>query len=180
MELKRLKREVLYTGKVFDLIVDQVEYPTGNKGMREIARHPGGSVVVPVLDDRQVIMVQQLRYPLGKHIMELPAGKLNKDEDPEVAARRELEEETGWLASTWEKLTSIYTTPGFCDEELHIFLATGMKQSRGGHRREEGEYSMTVHTFPLVDAVDMVVRGEWKDAKTIVGLLLAEQRLNRT
>ena len=175
MELKQLKREVVYTGKVFDLIVDRVEYPSGNTGVREIARHPGGAVVVPLLDDGTVLMVKQLRYPFSKHILELPAGKLNKGEDPEHAARRELEEETGWRAAKLEKLTSIYTTPGFCDEELHIYLATGLTQAPDGHKREEGEFSMTVHRIPLDDAVKMVVSGELKDSKTIVGVLLAKR-----
>ncbi len=178
MELKLLKRELLYTGKVFDLIVDQVEYPSGNKGIREIAHHPGGAVVVPIRDDGRVMMVKQLRYPLGKHILELPAGKLNKGENPELAARRELEEETGWTAAKLEKLTSIYTTPGFCDEELHIYLATGLNRSPDGHKREEGEITMTIHALPLLEAVNMVLSGELKDSKTIVGLLLAERHLD--
>lgn len=179
MELKRLKREVLYRGKVFDLIVDEVEYPSGRRGVREIAHHPGGAVVVPLLDDGKVMMVQQLRYPFGKHILELPAGKLSPGEDPAEAARRELEEETGWIADHLMKLTSIYTTPGFCDEELHIYLGTGLHPSADGHRREEGEYSMTVHTFALSEALRMVETGEIKDSKTIVGLLLAEKYLRR-
>jgi ADP-ribose pyrophosphatase len=177
LELKRLKREVVYTVKIFDLIVDQVEYPSGNKGIREIAHHPGGAVVVPLFDDGRVIMVRQLRYPFGKHILELPAGKLNKGEDPELAARRELEEETGWTAGKLEKLTSIYTTPGFCDEELHIFLGTGLKQSPDGHRREEGEFSMSIEILPLSGGLKLIVSGELKDSKTIIGLLLTERYL---
>ena len=179
MELKLLHRDVLYTGKVFDLIVDRVEYPTGNQGVREIAHHPGGAVVVPLFDDGQVMMVQQLRYPLGKRVLELPAGKLDKGEVPEHAARRELEEETGWLASALQPLTSIYTTPGFCDEELHIFLATGLHESPGGHRREEGELSMSIHILPLDQAVTMAVDGRLKDSKTIIGLLLTERYLGK-
>ncbi len=179
MELKLLKRERLYSGKVFDLIVDQVEYPSGNKGVREIAHHPGGAVVVPLLDDGSVMMVKQLRYPLGKHILELPAGKLNSGEDPALAAHRELEEETGWKALRLQLLTSIYTTPGFCDEELHIFLATGLRESPDGHKREEGELTMSVHTLPLAEAVGLVENGELKDSKTIAGLLLAERFLAR-
>ncbi len=178
MELTLLKRDVLYTGKVFDLIVDQVEYPSGKKGVREIAHHQGGAVVVPIVDDGSVMMVKQLRYPLGKHILELPAGKLDKGEDPAHAALRELEEETGWIADKLEKLTSIYTTPGFCDEELHIFLATGLHESPHGHIREEGEQTMTLHSIPLREVVKMVYSGELKDSKTIVGLLLAERHLH--
>jgi ADP-ribose pyrophosphatase len=177
MELKRLDRRVVYTGKVFDLIVDQVEYPSGNKGIREIAHHPGGAVAVPILDDGRVLLVQQLRYPFGKHIYELPAGKLSPGEDPQAAAARELEEETGYVAESLEHLSSIYTTPGFCDEELHIFLATKLQQSPRGHRREEGEFSMTIHPMLLHEAIAMVEAGEIRDAKTIIGLLLIERRL---
>jgi ADP-ribose pyrophosphatase len=176
-ELKLLRREKLYSGKVFDLIVDHVEYPSGNTGVREIAHHPGGAVVVPLLDDGSVMMVKQLRYPLDQRILELPAGKLNANEDPAVAARRELDEETGWVATRLEKLTSIYTTPGFCDEELHMYLATGLKESADGHRREEGELSMTIHTMPLATAIGLIENGEIRDGKTIVGLLLADRVL---
>lgn len=179
MELKRLKRKVLYSGKVFDLIVDEVEYPSGRRGVREIAHHPGGAVVVPVLEDGQVMLVRQLRYPFGVHVLELPAGKLGPGENPEAAARRELEEETGWVADHLTKLTSIYTTPGFCDEELHIYLGTGLHASPDGHKREEGEFTMTIHTFPLDETLRLIETGEIKDSKTIVGLLLAEKHLRR-
>ncbi len=176
-ELLQLKRDVLYQGRVFDLIVDQVQYPSGNKGIREIAHHPGGAVCVPMIDDHHLLMIKQLRYPLGQHILELPAGKLDPGEDPERAAGRELEEETGWVAGSTEKLTSIYTTPGFCDEELHIYLATNLTKSANGPKREEGEFSMTVHQITLADAVRMVIDGEIKDSKTIAGILLAERKL---
>lgn len=175
-ELTRLKRDVLYHGKVFDLIVDQVQYPSGNTSIREIAHHPGGAVVVPLLDDGRVLLIQQLRYPLGIHIFELPAGKLDPGEDPREAASRELTEETGYVAGNLLKLTSIYTTPGFCDEELHIYLATRLHESPQGHKREEGEFTMTLHPTPLREALVMVEKGEIKDSKTIVGLLLAERK----
>ena len=177
MELKRLSRKVLYSGRVFDLIVDQVEYPSGNKGVREVAHHPGGSMAIPILDDGRVLFVKQLRYPFGKHIYELPAGKLGQGEDPRVAAARELEEETGYVAGSLEHLTTIYTTPGFCDEEIHIFLATKLRESPGGHNREEGEFSMTLQPILLSDALAMVDSGEIKDGKTIVGLLWIERRM---
>ena len=176
MELKRLRREVIYTGKVFDLIVDHVEYPSGNQGVREIAHHPGGAVTVPMLDDGRVLLVRQLRYPFGKHMYELPAGKLSPGEDPKLAAARELEEETGYVAGSLEHLTSIYTTPGFCDEELHIFLATQLRESPHGHRREEGEFSMSVQPILLREALVMIEAGEINDSKTIVGLFWVERR----
>lgn len=177
MEAKKLERKVLYRGRVFDLIVDKVKYPSGNESVREIVHHPGGAVAVPILDDGRVIMVKQLRYPLGKDVLELPAGRLSPGEDPEVAAARELEEETGWVAGNLEKLTSIYTTPGFCDEELHIYLATGLRASTDGHKREEGELGMTVHMLLLSEALRMVEAGAIQDSKTIVGLLLVGRRL---
>ena len=176
MELRRLKRDVIYRGRIFDLLVDQVEYPSGNPSIREIAHHPGGAVTVPMMDDGSVIMVRQLRYPLGRHIVELPAGKLNPGEDPLVAAARELEEETGWVAGKLEKLTTMYTTPGFCDEVLHIYIATELKPAPAGHKREEGEFTMSLLMMPLADAIALVEKGELQDGKTIVGLLLADRQ----
>jgi ADP-ribose pyrophosphatase len=178
MELKQLDRRLMYSGKVFDLIVDRVEYPSGKTGVREIAHHPGGAVTVPLFENGEVLLVKQLRYPLGKHIYELPAGKLGHAEDPRVAAARELEEETGYVADSLEHLVSIYTTPGFCDEELYIFLATNLRESPSGHKREEGEFSMTVERIPMARALSMVEAGDIKDSKTIVGLLWMDRRIN--
>jgi ADP-ribose pyrophosphatase len=175
--LRLLRSDILYQGRVISLVVDQLEYPSGTKTVREVARHPGGAVAVPILDDGRVVLVSQLRYPLGKPILELPAGKLSVGEDPRDCAARELEEETGWVADRWEKLTSIYSSPGFCDEELHIFLATGLKETPNGHQRSEGEEGMTVHLPLLKEAVRMVERGEIRDAKTICGLLLTNNRM---
>jgi ADP-ribose pyrophosphatase len=138
-----------------------------------VAHHPGGAVAVPLLDDGRVILVRQHRYPLGKSILELPAGKLNPGEDPAIAAARELEEETGWRAARWTKLVSLYTTPGFCDEVLHLYCAEGLSHAPGGHRREEGEFTMSLEILPLTRALQMIESGEIQDGKTIVGLLLA-------
>ena len=174
-----MTREVLYHGKVFDLIVDKVLYPSGTSGIREIAHHPGGAVVVPLLPDGGVIMVEQLRYPLGRRLLELPAGKLAPGEDPAAAAGRELTEETGWIAGRLRKLTSIHTTPGFCDEELHLFLGTELRESPAGHRREEGELTMTVRVIPLHESIAMIERGEITDGKSVAGLLLADRMRSR-
>jgi ADP-ribose pyrophosphatase len=159
---------------VFDLVVDEVEYPSGARGIREVARHPGGAVVVPLLDDGRLILVEQLRYPLGRRVLELPAGKLGPGEDPRLAAARELEEEAGYRAGSLRPLGSVYTTPGFCDEELHLFLATGLTRTERGPHREEGEAGMSVHLMPSADVLSMIGRGDIRDAKTIVGVLLAE------
>jgi ADP-ribose pyrophosphatase len=179
MEPTRLSHEVLYRGKVFDLEVDRIRYPSGNEGVREVARHPGGAVAVPYFPDGSVLLVRQFRYPLQGYTLELPAGKLDPGEDPEAAAKRELEEETGWVAGSLEKLTALLTTPGFCTEVLHIYLATGLTLSSRGHRREEGEAGMSLHFVLLAEALEMVERRELVDSKTIVGLFLAQRRLAR-
>jgi ADP-ribose pyrophosphatase len=176
-EVKQVSREVLYTGRVFNLIVDQVEYPGGERGVREIAQHPGGAVTVPILGDGRVVLVRQFRYPFGRQILELPAGKLDRGEAPEHAARRELAEETGYEAASIEHLATIYTTPGFCDEQLHIYLARGLAMRPSGHAREIGEQTMTLEYLPLREAAERAAGGEIPDAKTIIGLLLAEKRL---
>jgi ADP-ribose pyrophosphatase len=176
MALKQLHRDIRYRGRIIDLIVDEIEYPDGSRGVREIAHHPGGAVTVPLLDDGRVILVRQLRYPIGADVLELPAGKLSPGEDPAHCAARELEEETGWVAGRLTHLTSILTTPGFCDEVLHLFIAEDLHESLRGHNREAGEYSMTVEILSLAEALAMVESGTITDAKTIVGLLLADRR----
>jgi ADP-ribose pyrophosphatase len=179
MDLKLLERNVLYRGKIIDLIVDTIEYPSGKPGIREVARHPGGAATVAMLKDNRLLLVRQLRYPFGESFLELPAGKLSPGEDPSVCAARELTEETGWLADKLEPLTSIVTTPGFCDEVIHIYLATGLRESAAGHRREEGEFSMLVEIVPFQRAVSMVESGEIRDAKTMIGILLGNNMMQR-
>jgi ADP-ribose pyrophosphatase len=177
--LKQLSHEVIYRGKVFDLEVDTIEYPSGNHGIREVARHPGGAVVVPLFPDGNVLLVRQFRYPLQDYSLELPAGKLERQEDPAHAAIRELEEETGWTAGRLKKLTALLTTPGFCDEVLHIFLATDLAKTPGGPRREEGETDMTTRLLLLEEALQLVEQGEIRDSKTIAGLFLTERWIRR-
>ncbi|MDH4069357.1 MAG: NUDIX hydrolase [Ignavibacteria bacterium] len=174
--LKQISHDVLYRGKVIDLVVDQIEYPSGNRGVREIARHPGGAVALPLLDDGTVLLVEQYRYPLKTEILELPAGKLSPGEDPLQCARRELEEETGWSAATWESLGSIYTTPGFSDEVLHLFLATDLTKLERGPDRSEGESGMRVHRLNIKELVRKSVCGGLHDAKTLCAILLYQNR----
>ncbi len=171
------KRDIIHKGVVFDLIVDHIEYPSGNGSVREVAQHPGGAVVVPVFENGDVLMIKQYRYPIEKVIYELPAGKLDPDEDPEHCARRELEEETGYKAKTYKKLTAFYTTPGFCTEKLHIYLATGLQKLESGQNLEEGEESITIERIPLQQTLDMIEAEKLVDGKTIVGLFLAERKI---
>jgi ADP-ribose pyrophosphatase len=179
--IKTLKSEKRYAGKVFNLIVDDVEYLSGRRGVREVAEHPGGAVIVPLLSDGTVLLVQQFRYPIKKELLEFPAGKLDPGEDPQVCAARELEEETGYLAGSIRKLTAIYTTPGFCNEQLHIYLAMGLTKSPHGQRLEEGELDLIVKQIPLTEVMTMIERGEIVDGKTICGIMMtAEQLRNGT
>jgi ADP-ribose pyrophosphatase len=161
--------KVIFKGKVFDLQVDKIEYnETGNKAIREVAVHPGGAVVLPILDNGKIIIINQYRYPFDRFLFELPAGKLEKDEDPAYCAERELTEETGYSASEIIKMGSIFTTPGFCTEELYLFAAKGL--TKGAHNREEGEQGMEVHEFTLDEIIEMIKSGKIVDSKTICSI----------
>lgn len=177
MDLKLLKHSTVYRGRVFNIIVDDVEYPSGNRSVREVAEHGGGAVVLALFEDERIMMVNQHRYPFNDFILELPAGKLEKGEDPLHCAQRELGEETGYRASEWRKLTSMFTTPGFCSEVLHIYLATGLSALERGRMLEEGEQTMTLRFLPLGEAIAMIERQEIRDGKTICGILLGERLL---
>jgi ADP-ribose pyrophosphatase len=180
MQLKLLKRNRLYEGRVFNVIVDDVEYPSGNRSVREVAEHDGGAVILAVNDLNDIVLIYQHRYPIDKFIWELPAGKLNRGEDPLDCAKRELAEETGYQAREWKKLTAIYTTPGFCSEMLHIYLATGLSPRLGGRMLEEGELTMTMKTVPLLEALAMIDHGDLVDGKSICGILLGERMLRKS
>jgi ADP-ribose pyrophosphatase len=168
--------ERIYSGKVVNLDLDTVRFPDGTTGKLEMVRHPGASAVVALLDeprgpDPRVLMIRQFRHAANDFIWEIPAGRLDPGETPSTCAQRELEEETGMSADVLARLTTIYTTPGFTDEKIHIFLATGMKP--GKHRREADEF-MEVHTKRWSEIMTMIRTGEIKDAKTLVGLMYVE------
>ena len=165
-----------YSGRVVNLDLDTVRFPDGTTGKLEMVRHPGASAVVALLDeprgpDPRVLLIRQFRHAADDFIWEIPAGRLDPGETPATCAQRELEEETGMSADVLARLTTIYTTPGFADEKIHIFLATGMKQ--GKHRREADEF-MEVHTKRWSEIMSMTRTGEIKDAKTLFGLLYVE------
>ncbi|MBP8975578.1 MAG: NUDIX hydrolase [Bacteroidetes bacterium] len=178
MELPKVyKSELIYHGKIFDVVVEEIEYPSGTKGKREIVQHNGGSVVVPLLPNGNIIFVRQYRAPQKNYVLELPAGKIEPQEPPLECARRELREETGYEAETFEHLTSMMTTPGFCSEILHIYLALGLRHSVQGQTLEEGEQTIKLETYSLNEALKMVEQKEIVDGKTICGLFLTERKL---
>ena len=169
----RISSGRVYTGRIINVDLDQVRFPNGSIGELEMVRHSGASAVVPFLsdpfgDDPQILLLKQYRYAAEDYLYELPAGRLDPGEDPADCARRELREETGCTAERVEHLLTFYTTPGFTDEKIHLFMATGLTQGESG--RESDEF-IEVQTFPLSRALSMVSSGEIRDGKTALGLL---------
>jgi ADP-ribose pyrophosphatase len=165
----------VYTGRVISLDIDSVRYPDGTTGELEMIRHSGASAVLPFLTEPtagnpEVLLLRQYRYAAAGYLYEVPAGRLEPSEDPVACAARELREEAGCSASSLTHLTTIYTTPGFTDERIHLFMATGL--TRGVAAPERDEF-IEVVTFPLAEALQLVERGEIRDAKTVVALLFA-------
>ena len=163
----------LYEGKVLALDVDEVQEPEGVRAVREVVRHRGSVAALPVLDDGRVVLVRQYRYAVDERVWEIPAGRLDPGETPAEGARRELQEEVGFRASALDALAEFYTTPGFCDERLHLFRASGL--SEGPARPEEDE-RIERGTFTLEEARAMIRRGEVRDSKTLLALLLESER----
>lgn len=164
-----------YTGRVISLDVDTVRFPDGSTGELEMVRHPGASAVVPLLGapndpDPELVLIRQYRYAAEQYLYEIPAGRLDPGETPPDCARRELLEETGYRAEDVALLFTMYTTPGFTDETIHLFLATGL--TAGAHQREADEFMELVPTR-LSRALAMVEQGEIQDAKTALALLFA-------
>ncbi|MGA2260555.1 MAG: NUDIX hydrolase [Acidobacteriota bacterium] len=162
------RHEVIYRGKVVDVEVDTVRLPSGKIVIREVVKHPGGVVAIPVLEDGKLLLIRQFRYPLQKFILEFPAGKLDSGQSPLDTVKRELEEETGYRAEVTHYEFSFHTSPGFCNEIIHLFLASGLTQFK--QRLEDGEH-ITVERYTLDDCLQMIESGEIADAKTIMGLL---------
>ena len=163
------KSKHVFTGKVLTLNIDTVTLPNGFTVDLEIVRHPGAAAVVPLKDNGTVVLIKQFRHAAGGFIYEIPAGKLHPGEDPMHCAARELEEEIGYVAGRLELLTSILTAPGFTDEVIHIYKATGMTAGRQQLDRDE---VLEVLEISLEEAIKMIKAGTIRDAKTIVGLRL--------
>ena len=174
MSLVSSKR--LYSGRIVNLDLDTVRYPDDSIGQLEMLRHPGAAAVVPFLDppggaDPRAVLIRQFRHAADGFIWEVPAGRLDGGESPESCAERELEEETGMRARRLERLTTIYTTPGFTDERIHLFLADGLEP--GAEHREADEF-MELHTLRWSQVLEMIDRGEIVDGKTLVSLLFVQ------
>lgn len=147
--------------------MDSVTLPNGHTMELEMVHHPGASAVVPMMEDGNVVLIYQYRYAAGGYIYEIPAGKLDPGEDPLACAKRELQEETGYRAEKFRRLLSFLTTPGFCDEIIHIFLAESL--FLGDQNLEESEI-IEVKKIPILKTLEMIENGLIKDGKTIIGL----------
>jgi len=171
----KVESKRVYTGKIISVDVDTVRFPDGSTGELEMIRHPGASAIVPFLsdprgEDPQVLMIRQYRYAADGYLYEIPAGRLDQGENPRDCAVRELKEETGCTAEHFDHLLTMYTTPGFTDEKIHLFMATGLV---AGETKHEVDEFLDLHPMRLSRALEMVEAGEIQDAKTIIGLLFA-------
>ncbi|WP_024834315.1 NUDIX domain-containing protein [Ruminiclostridium josui] len=172
---KTLKTEDIYKGNIIKVQNLTVSLPNGKEATRDIVLHPGAAVVVPINEKGELYMVKQFRKPLDMTTLELPAGKLDSaQEDPKLCAERELMEETGLRAGKIEHLISIHTTPGFCNEVIHMYVATELTQ--GDSCTDEDEF-LDVEKIHVSKLVDMILNHEITDAKTIIGVMMAEKIL---
>ena len=168
-------RKEVYRGRIVNLIVDDITTDHGINTIREVFQHPGGAAVVPVLPEGDVLLVRQFRYPMQEYLLELPAGKIDGGEPPEETATRELAEEVGYKARRLTKIAECYSTPGFCDEKLHIYVAEDLAPTQAvGDDDEELE----IVRLTRAEVEEHLQQGRFRDAKTIIGLqhLLLQNR----
>lgn len=169
LEEKTVKTEHIFSGRIIQVQVDEVELPNGKTSTRELVKHPGAVAVIAITDDNKLVMVEQYRKPLEKVIVEIPAGKLEKGEDPALCARRELEEETGYDCESLELVSSFYTSPGFADEIIHVYVAKGLTKKEDAVGLDEDEF-VNVLEITLEEALQFMEEQRIFDAKTIFGI----------
>ncbi len=169
---KTIKEERKYTGNVINVDKLTVLLPSGKEATRDIVRHPGASAVVAITEEGKMVMVEQYRKPNDMISLEIPAGKLDENELPEICAKRELKEETGYIAGNVKKAFTVHSSPGFCDEELHIFYATDLIKEKACP--DEGEFISTME-YSIPNLLQMITKGEITDAKTIIGIFFADR-----
>ncbi len=166
---RTLNSRLVYEGRLIRLRVDEVALPNGRRTTREVAEARGAVGIVALDEQGRVVLVRQYRRPAERELWEIPAGTLEPNEDPAECARRELAEETGFTAREFVPLAAFYTSPGFCDEWMHLFLARGLSE---GAQSPADDETIRVARVPLAEALRMVETGDICDAKTMVGLLL--------
>ena len=171
---KKIASEVKYEGKILTVCRDTVELENGENVSRDVICHSGGVGVVPITDNGEVIFVKQFRYPFGKVLMEIPAGKLNEGEDHREAGLRELKEETGCICKQFRYMGYMIPTPAYCREITHMYLATGLES---GEQHLDDDEFLEIEKIPLDKAVEMVLNGKIEDGKTQLALLKAKALL---
>jgi len=169
-----VERKKIYDGRVIQVSVDTVDLPNGVRVPLELVRHPGGAAAVAIDAENRVCLLRQYRHAAGGYIYELPAGKLEPDEPPEITVRRELGEEAATSAARWESLGAYFSSPGVFTEVIHLFLATDLAPAAD---RPEFDEVFQVEWWPLEEAIAKARSGELTDAKTIIGILRAESHL---
>lgn len=174
-EEKTMKSEKLYEGKIINLRIDTVELPDKKYSKREIVEHPGGVAIVGITDENEILLVKQYRKAVDRVLLELPAGKIEVNEEPKETAFKELKEETGYSTENLEYLLEFYTSPGFSTEKVYIFLAGNME--KGEQELESGEY-IEVESYKIDDLIKMIKKGEIIDSKTIIGIYAIKDRLS--
>ena len=170
---KILSSQKVFDGRVFNVTVDTISEGELTY-QREVVHHFGSAVIIPVFDDGTVVLVKQYRHPAVRYLLEAPAGTLADRERPEVGAARELQEELGLVAERLEKLSEFFVSPGFLEEKMWVYLATGL--SEGKQFLDEDEI-LEIVRLPISEALEMITSGEIQDAKTIIGLMLAAPRV---
>ncbi len=173
---KTIGSKEIFKGNIINVEQLTVELPNGKNATRDMIKHPGASVIIPITDGNEIYMVKQFRKAIESESLELPAGKLDPGESPYECAKRELKEETGLDAEKIKHLISVYTTPGFCNEVLHIFEATGLIE---GNACTDPDEFLNCEKFKITELVQMIYDHEIKDAKSIIGILMAERQLNK-
>ena len=176
MTVTTKKSQLIHQGKVFTVFKDIVTFDSGITTDLDIIRHPGASAIVPLTNRQEVILIKQYRYAIGNFIWEIPAGTLEPTEPPLDCAKRELIEEAGVCARTWEQLGKIIPVPGYSDEQVFLFLATDLSPAT---QKLDPDEILQVHRVAFEDAVHMIHAGDIVDAKSITGILLAGEHLNR-
>lgn len=179
-----VESRVIHKGRYLEFRLDTIERADGSRAERDVVWHPGAVAILAIDEDDRVLLVRQYRLPAGRALLEVPAGTLDVDpasgvvEDPDVAARRELEEETGHRARSWKRLASFWTAPGFASELMHLYLATDLTPARDDRLGPDEDERLELHRLPVADAIAAADRGEIADGKSLVALLWLD-RLRR-